>query len=237
VVLVGSARVAQAGVNVWTSTGPGGSLVYALAIDPTTPARLYAGTDRYGLFTATDGGSTWRAAGLQGRTVTGIAIDSTNPATLYAGTDNGVFKSADGAGTWIGTGLVKEVICGDGVVGCDEPCDDGNPVNGDGCDANCTPSACGNGVVSASEECDDGNPETFDFCDALHGCQHGRPCAGDCGRNREVTVDELLTMVNITLGTAPAYQCPAGDGNQDGTITINEIITAVNVALNGCGGG
>ncbi|HXC50248.1 MAG TPA: hypothetical protein VN634_05135 [Candidatus Limnocylindrales bacterium] len=27
--------------------------------------------------------------------------------------------------------------CGDGVIGCDEMCDDGNSVNGDGCDENC----------------------------------------------------------------------------------------------------
>ena len=38
-------RVAYAGVNVWTSNGPEGGEVYALAIDPTTPSTLYAGLE------------------------------------------------------------------------------------------------------------------------------------------------------------------------------------------------
>ena len=37
-------QVARGGVNVWTSHGPGGADVYALAIDPTLPTTLYLGT-------------------------------------------------------------------------------------------------------------------------------------------------------------------------------------------------
>jgi cysteine-rich repeat protein len=42
--------------------------------------------------------------------------------------------------------------CGDTVVDADhgETCDDGNVVDGDGCDSNCTLTACGNGVLSGS---------------------------------------------------------------------------------------
>jgi len=50
--------------------------------------------------------------------------------------------------------------CGDGVVdpGEGEECDDGNLVDGDGCDSDCTVTSgvCGNGVVDPGEECDDG---------------------------------------------------------------------------------
>ena len=60
------------------------------------------------------------------------------------------------------------------------------------------------------------------------------PCVGDCGGDRMVTVDELLTMVNIALNTAPVAACEAGDSNQDGEITIDEILTAVNNALGSC---
>ena len=42
--VVGTAHVAQAGINVWTSHGPYGGDVLALAIDPSTPSTLYAGT-------------------------------------------------------------------------------------------------------------------------------------------------------------------------------------------------
>ena len=41
---------AQAGVDVWTSNGPEGGTVAALAIDPSTPATLYAGTLGGGVF-------------------------------------------------------------------------------------------------------------------------------------------------------------------------------------------
>jgi cysteine-rich repeat protein len=56
--------------------------------------------------------------------------------------------------------------CGDGVVEGGEACDDGNTVDGDGCDATCRPSGCGSGRVSGSEECDDGNVIGGDGCSA-----------------------------------------------------------------------
>ncbi len=59
-------------------------------------------------------------------------------------------------------------------------------------------------------------------------------CLGDCGGDGEVTVDELIIMVNAALGNAPASQCPAGDRNSDGEITIDEIVAAVSNALGGC---
>jgi len=60
-------------------------------------------------------------------------------------------------------------------------------------------------------------------------------CVGDCNGNDEVTINELLLMVNIALGTANVSQCPVGDANSDGTVAINEILAAVNSALRGCG--
>jgi hypothetical protein len=60
-------------------------------------------------------------------------------------------------------------------------------------------------------------------------------CVGDCGGNGEVTVDELLTMVNIALGNAQVSACLRGDADGNGEITIGEIISAVNRALNSCG--
>lgn len=60
-------------------------------------------------------------------------------------------------------------------------------------------------------------------------------CGGDCGGDGEVTVDEIIAMVNISLGSASTNVCLAGDGNSDGEITIDEIIVAVNHTLIGCG--
>jgi len=60
------------------------------------------------------------------------------------------------------------------------------------------------------------------------------PCVGDCDGSGQVTIDEILTMVNIALGSTNISSCLAGDSNHDSSITIDEILTAVNNALNGC---
>ncbi len=59
-------------------------------------------------------------------------------------------------------------------------------------------------------------------------------CAGNCDQEGDVTVNDIITMVNIALGNANVSACAAGDIDGSGDITINEIIAAVNNALNGC---
>jgi subtilase family serine protease len=62
----------------------------------------------------------------------------------------------------------------------------------------------------------------------------GNSCAGDCNNDGSITVDELLTTVNIALGVTPASECQSVDANGDGEVTVDEIIQALNRALNGC---
>lgn len=59
-------------------------------------------------------------------------------------------------------------------------------------------------------------------------------CVGDCGRDDEVTVDEILAMVNIALGGGDVATCRAGDRDGDGQVTVDEIVAAVQNALDGC---
>lgn len=59
-------------------------------------------------------------------------------------------------------------------------------------------------------------------------------CVGSCNENAEVTVDEIITMVNVALGQADVSQCAFGDADASGSITVDEILTAVNNALTGC---
>ncbi len=61
-----------------------------------------------------------------------------------------------------------------------------------------------------------------------------RGCPGDCNGSGEVTVNELIAMVNMALGNTPVSSCEVGDSNRDGEITIDEIVAAVSNALNGC---
>jgi photosystem II stability/assembly factor-like uncharacterized protein len=106
--------VAYAGQGVWTSGGPYGGDVRALAINPANPATLYAGTLGGGVFKSTDSGATWAVAnagtynygsGLTNLAINALAINPSNPATIYAGTNGGVFKSADSGGNWVAASL------------------------------------------------------------------------------------------------------------------------------------
>jgi photosystem II stability/assembly factor-like uncharacterized protein len=111
--------LAQDTVNVWTSIGPDGGAVDALAIDPSNPRVLYAGTAAGGVFKSTDAGESWRPAseGLATKSVQGLAIDPSHPETVYAatlayvGAGGGIFKSGDGGATW--TSANAELNSGD----------------------------------------------------------------------------------------------------------------------------
>jgi len=95
--------------------------VNAFAIDPTSPAKIYAGTG-HGVARSSNGGGTWEivtagvstTAGLAPAIAvdiaTALAIDPGTPATVYGGTaSDGVFKSLDGGTNWslTSTGLAN----------------------------------------------------------------------------------------------------------------------------------
>ena len=96
--------------------------------------------------------------------------------------------------------------CGDGIIQPEEQCDDGNELDGDGCDSNCqyagnfscktidgktvcTPLNCGNGKLDVNEMCDDENRRSNDGCSPLciiekgWTCDDGEPstCTHTCG--------------------------------------------------------
>jgi hypothetical protein len=47
-------------------------------------------------------------------------------------------------------------------------------------------------------------------------------------------VDEIITMVNISLGSVSAAACPGFDFCEHENCAVNEIVAAVYNALNGC---
>lgn len=59
-------------------------------------------------------------------------------------------------------------------------------------------------------------------------------CTGDCSSDGTLTVDEVVTGVNIALGLQSLEVCPSFDTNGDGRVDIGELIGAVNHALDGC---
>lgn len=107
-ILVISASSARAAVGVWTPLGPDGASVYALAVHPTNPRIIYAGTETAGVFKSVDGGETWKPSNTgivplgQGVWVRVLVIDPQRPQTLYAATlQNGVYRSEDGGRSWV----------------------------------------------------------------------------------------------------------------------------------------
>jgi len=93
--------------EAWTSIGPEGGSVGALAFAPSRPATLYAGVDQRGIYRSTDGGQSWSPAGLRGAYFNDLAVDPVHPSTVYAATLIGLRKSTDGGSSWhrLKTGL------------------------------------------------------------------------------------------------------------------------------------
>jgi len=92
--------------NSGMSTGSNPLTVYAVAIDPRIPQRLYAGTSS-GLFRSSDGGAGWSAAGsgIGTRPVLSLSINPQDANFVYAGAaGGGVYRTGDGGDTWVSTG-------------------------------------------------------------------------------------------------------------------------------------
>jgi cysteine-rich repeat protein len=88
--------------------------------------------------------------------------------------------------------------CGNALPDAGEACDDGNGVNGDGCDVDCTASGCGNGIQAPNEECDDGNTADGDGCSSL--CQLPETQCDDCIDN---DADGLVDGMDAGCGGSP----------------------------------
>jgi fibro-slime domain-containing protein len=102
--------------------------------------------------------------------------------------------AADCAGMGGDTG-VQQDLCGDGVVGKSEECDDGNGTPGDGCSGIClvepgyacalpgkacvytVKQTCGNNKIEGNEACDDGNAQNGDGCSSSCTVEAGYSCA------------------------------------------------------------
>ena len=69
---------------------------------------------------------------------------------------------------------------------------------------------------------------------AWSGIPAAMACVGDCNGDETVTVDELMTGVNVALGSGGVNSCPFFDGNFDGAVTVDEVIVGITADLLGC---
>jgi cysteine-rich repeat protein len=112
------ARIADAGPNAWTPIGPSGGIVSAIAVSPSAPAIVYAGTDPDGfsqggagngsVFKSTNGGASWTLTALvESVEVTAIAVHPSDPSYVLSTGNGGTFRSTDGGQSWavVGSGM------------------------------------------------------------------------------------------------------------------------------------
>ena len=99
-----------------TSTGLADLRVESLAVDPTRPEIVYAGTSSKGIFKSRDGGGTWTASSTgMGATerISAVTINPSQPDVVYAGSSaSGVYASTNGGTSWtpINNGLRNRSI-------------------------------------------------------------------------------------------------------------------------------
>ncbi len=62
----------------------------------------------------------------------------------------------------------------------------------------------------------------------------GNWCASDCDGDGIWTVDEVILVASIALGSKPLDSCPSADTSTDGSITVDELLSAVTRAMQGC---
>jgi len=122
----GTIFVGTASGGVWSSTNGGtswvthtdavltGEAIGAIAVDPSNPQVVYAGTGEgnncgdcfygAGVLESTDAGQTWAVLNpggiFTGTHFTSLAVDPNNGQRLYAGTDAGFYESTDAGLSW-----------------------------------------------------------------------------------------------------------------------------------------
>ena len=71
-----------------------------------------------------------------------------------------------------------------------------------------------------------------DLCAGAPCTSQKPPRVGDCDRNLQVTIDEMLVGVKIALNQESMSACQRFDGNGDGRVGIDELVAAVDAAVN-----
>ncbi len=92
------------GGRTWVKSGAGMGRqdFQALAVDPASPSRVYAGVAGVGLFRSRDAGVSWSyaAAGLRAVGVAELELDRKRPGLLYAASEKGLLRTDNAGAAW-----------------------------------------------------------------------------------------------------------------------------------------
>jgi photosystem II stability/assembly factor-like uncharacterized protein len=97
-----NATTSLAGENIWTTGGPPGASVTAIAFNPLDHNVIYAANLANELYKSIDGGQSWQEIS-QGRlqaNIRAFAIHPLGPDTMYAAASGGLYKSIDAGNNW-----------------------------------------------------------------------------------------------------------------------------------------
>jgi len=59
-------------------------------------------------------------------------------------------------------------------------------------------------------------------------------CPGDCSRDGQIAINELMTAVVLALNGGPTTACDSADVDGDGLVLVHELLAAVGAALGSC---
>lgn len=169
--------------------------------------------------------------GAQG---TATATRTSTPTATPTGLPLGDSCTAGGAAVCASRLCTHGVCCAEGSCAVGERCD----VFGE--KGECVPQLAAGAACEKASDCRDGRacepgPDQTPRCSSTPGATPGpEACVGDCDGSNDVTVDELLTMIDIALGQQNIANCEAGDNDASGDISVDEILRAVTLALVGC---
>ena len=201
----------------------------------------------YGVFKSATPANSWsnHSEGIPGSDVTALAVDPVTPTTVYAGTweSGGVYKSTDCGGTWAAVGPAATSVhalaidpvtptilyAGTDGSGVFKTTDGGGTWHT--LNTGLTNTTVRTLVIDPIEP-----RRVYAGTDrgGVFAIEQVNVCVGDCAIDGSVSVDEVITLVNIALGSTSIVECGSGDTNGNGEITIDEIIRAVNRVLEGC---
>jgi hypothetical protein len=125
----GVMKSTNSGLNWFAvNNGINSKRIQSLAVSPSSPLTVYAGTDSLGgstsgVYKTTDGGTTWTFSntGIAQKSIQYIVVNPTNPNIVFIGVFNalansthGIYKSTDGGVTWVpsttGLGTNKNIL-------------------------------------------------------------------------------------------------------------------------------
>jgi len=186
-----------------------------------------------------------------------LAIDPRPPNMLYAGVNvlanspqdelnAGVFKSADGGATW--SSVYKRGLPADAYIqalAVDPHTSTtlyvgvtfGGVFQSDDGGANWRPLSTGQKFEAVRALVIDPREPTTIYALTTNGIfsiQQATVCAGDCRGVGIAAINDLITLVNIALGTMEPATCAKGGLPLGGEVNIAVIIKAVTNALDGC---